>query len=88
MRNLLLLLLLSSCTGGNESIVGKAEFIDYLPSLFMVLGTLISLAGVVTYRRGMDLIDKDESISKTKTGIYITLTGAGIILFGLLTYFN
>jgi hypothetical protein len=82
------ILLLGSCTGGNESIVGEPEFLDYLPSLFMFIGFGISIAGLLTYRAGTDIIDKDLRISKEKTGIYIILIGAGIILFGALTYYN
>jgi hypothetical protein len=82
------ILLFGSCTGGNESIVGEPEFLDYLPSLFMFGGFIISIAGLLTYRVGTDIIDKDARISKEKTGIYIILIGAGIILFGALTYYN
>ena len=84
-----ILFVLASCTGGNESSVGKAEFWDYLPSIFMSIGTVILIIAAVTFYKGKKLGDRtDKGISTIRTAGWIAVVGGIIFIFGLATYFG
>lgn len=78
MRKLLgfLLVVLSSCTGGNQSITGVTAM-DYFPSVLMIVGAVVSVIGILKYNKGYN--DTDAKIIITIGGI--------IAIFGAIIYF-
>lgn len=46
------IVLFASCTGGNESIIGKPTVVDYLPSALMIIGGVGMVAGLVSFLTG------------------------------------
>ena len=69
---------LASCTGGNQSIIGKPGLIDYLWSIFMIMGGISVAIGILLY-----MIEKQV----TSTVKWITSWGVLCFVFGLCCYF-
>ena len=72
------LVALASCTGGNQSVIGKPGIIDYLWSIFMIMGGLAVAIGILLY-----LIDKQV----TSTVKWTISWGVICFIFGLCCYF-
>lgn len=77
-----ILLILASCTGGNESVIGKPGFFDYFPSIVMILGIGGILYGVYTGYKNE--VPRFSGVNSKKWIIWALL----VFLFGLATYFS
>lgn len=76
----IILFILASCTGGNESIIGKPGFTDYLSSIIMGLGVTGVLVGVFVGWKDT------PKFSSVKSKQLIIWSGIGL-LFGIFTYY-
>lgn len=84
-----LVFLIASCTGGNESVVGGATFTDYIPSILMVIGSAGMVFAGYKYTTGKKLGDiSNEGQSLISTAKIIAVISALIFGMGLWAYLD